>query len=213
MALIRPECFPPGAQNAYRMANATERVLRFDTVVAVAALLMSTVAAGASVYQTRVIEEQFAAANWPYLSVENNRTTTSFSISVANDGAGPALIRSAQFVLDGKPAASWSPLLELAIRDAAIRHGTVGFTGDSSSIDASVTIRPGDMRTLIAVRRAPPRIITAIRSHRMVLNFCYCSLNDRCWQLADHVGAIAPDLPQAVRACEIGSAIEPLNIK
>lgn len=213
MALIRPECFPPGAQNAYRMANATERVLRFDTVVAVAALLISTVAAGASVYQTRVIEEQFAAANWPYLTTENNRTATAYSIVIANDGAGPALVRSAQLVLDGKPVSNWSPLLESAIREAALPRGTMSFSADSVSVDASVTIRPGDARTLIAVRRAPPRIIDAIRSHRIALNFCYCSLNDRCWRLAGHIGSNVADLPQPVRSCEIGSAIEPLNIK
>lgn len=95
----------------------------------------------------------------------------------------------------------------------AYRHGQRNRTRAKASIDASVTIRPGDTRTLIAIGRAPPRIINAIRAHHMVLNFCYCSLNDRCWQLADHVGGLTPDLPHALRSCESGSAIEPPNIK
>lgn len=197
------------------MANATERVLRFDTVVAICALLISTVTAGAMVYQTHVLEEQFAAANWPYLSLGNDASPTSFSIGVTNNGAGPALIRSAQLILDGKTAGDWSPLLQSAIRveEASKPHSHLSFDAGSASIDASVTLRPGDTRTLIAIRRAPARIIDAVRSHRILLNFCYCSLNDKCWHVSDHVGSLGIDLPQPVRACEIGSTIGALNIK
>ncbi|HLI94744.1 MAG TPA: hypothetical protein VKT72_01520 [Candidatus Baltobacteraceae bacterium] len=37
------------------------------------------------IYQTRVLDKQFAAANWPYINVENNRTSTTYSIDVANN--------------------------------------------------------------------------------------------------------------------------------
>ena len=45
-----------------------EKVFRLDLTVAVAALLISGVAAGASAYQTYVIRKQFSATVWPYLT-------------------------------------------------------------------------------------------------------------------------------------------------
>lgn len=197
-----------------------ERVLRFDTIVAVCALLISTVTAGAMVYQTRVLgdqtrvlEQQFAASNWPYLSVQTNRNSNTFGIAVTNDGAGPALIRSAQLFVDGRTVQGWSPLLEAVVRETAGSGQRESFHADSVSIDASNTIRPGDSRTLLAVAGAPPRVIDAVRSHHIALNFCYCALNGQCWRLRAVIGGQTFDIPQPVHACAIGSAIEPPNIK
>ena len=203
------------AESSY-VARISERVLRFDTILAICALLISTVTAGAMVYQTRVLadqthllEQQFVASNWPYLRVENDRTASSFKISVTNDGAGPALIRSAQLLLDNKHVRSWSPLLEAAIRETAVHGQRESFQIDSVSIDASNTIRPGDTRTLIGVEHAPSRVIDAIRSHRVTLNFCYCALSGQCWTLSES----ARSIPQPAHACTIDSGIDPENIK
>lgn len=195
------------------MADTTERVIRLDTIIAGAALLVSLVTAGALVYQTRVVEEQFAAANWPYLSIETNWTSTSYGIDVANNGAGPALIRSAQLALDGKTVGSWSPLFESAIRTAISQRQHVRFSIDSASIDASVTLRPGSTRSLISMSRAPASIVDAVCSHRVSLKLCYCSLTGTCWRVSDVAGSSVVDLPQPVQACEIGSTIQPANIK
>ncbi len=66
-----------------------DRWLKFDTVVAICALLMSTLTAGAMVYQTRVIADQFSASTWPYLSVDTTYNPNNVEISLVNDGAGP----------------------------------------------------------------------------------------------------------------------------
>gem|GEM_PF-3745766 len=84
-----------------------KNALRFDTVVAACALLMSSVTAGAMVYQTRVLQDQFSATVWPYLSVNMFYGTHNLELHLTNQGVGPALVRSAQLVVDGKPMLGW----------------------------------------------------------------------------------------------------------
>jgi hypothetical protein len=188
-----------------------ERVLlRFDTVVAVCALLASSVAAAAMVYQTRVIEQQFAATVWPYLSVDTDNTANSVMVRLTNDGAGPALIRSAQLVIDGKPVPGWTTLLEAVFKSDRLKgkhHATL--SSQSSSVDASATVRSGDSKVLFGLRATDPAIIAAARAHRVALNVCYCSINNSCWQLHDELGSGTPDIPKAIGACAIGPSIEP----
>jgi hypothetical protein len=131
------------------------RVLRFDTTIAVCALLISTVTAGT---------------------------------------------RSAQLFVDGRTVEGWSPLLESVIRETTVSGGRKSFHADSVSIDASNTVRPGDARTLLAVAGAPPRVIDAVRSHHIALNFYYCALNGQCWRLRAVIGGKTLDIPQPVDA-------------
>jgi hypothetical protein len=189
-------------------------LLRFDTVVAVCALLASSVAAGAMVYQTRVIEEQFSATVWPYLGVDVDNFENSVEVRLTNNGAGPALIRSARLILDGKPVSGWNDLIELIITDPSLK-GKGRSSVRSSSVDASTAIRAGESRSLFSVQATNPQIIAAGKKHRLTLQFCYCSVNNRCWQLNDTLGAKTPQLPQAVNACAAASSItaEPLKIK
>ena len=42
-----------------------EKAFRLDFFIAIAALLISALTAGALVYQTRVIADQYAATIWP----------------------------------------------------------------------------------------------------------------------------------------------------
>ena len=189
-----------------------DNLLRFDTVVAVCALLASAVAAGAMVYQTRVIEEQFSATIWPYLSVDIYNDEKSVAIHLTNDGVGPAIIRSARLVVDGKAASGWNDLLQPLYDDPSLK-GKGRLSAQSSSVDASDSVRPGESKSLFAIRATNQQMIETIKKHRVTLEFCYCSINNRCWNLIDTLGSKTAQLPKPVSTCAVGSAIaaEPLR--
>ncbi len=191
-----------------------ERVLiRFDTMIAVCALLASSIAAGAMVYQTRVIEEQFSATVWPYLSLETDNTAHSFAIRLANNGAGPALIRSAQLSVDGHAAQGWNDYLRPVLTDPSVKKkGTA--SSQSASVDGSTTIRSGDTRPLLTLTTTNEQILTAAHKHHIALTFCYCSINNRCWNIHDTMEGGRPEVPRPVNGCTDNFAIaaEPLRL-
>ena len=187
-----------------------DQLLRFDSLIAVIALLMSSVTAGAMLYQTHVIEQQFAATVWPYLTVETDNNPDSISVRLINDGAGPALVRSAELVVDGRPMSTWNKLFALIRTDPEIVAAgprSASSSEQSSSIDASTIVRAGDSRSLFAESKAKPVVLKAVRRHQIALNFCYCSINDRCWQLDTTLSGSSVTIPQPVRTCRLGASI------
>ncbi|HEV3153427.1 MAG TPA: hypothetical protein VGZ02_06475 [Candidatus Baltobacteraceae bacterium] len=175
-------------------------VLKFDTMIAALALLMSSVTAGAMLYQTHVVEEQFAATVWPYLSVVTTFNPHSVKIQLVNDGAGPALIRSAQLYVDGAPAPGWGVLVNAVAKDLPrTKHGSTSTS--MSDLDASVAIRPGEEHTVVAVSSTNATVMTAARKHRVTMHLCYCSINERCWKLDAYIGTNSVDVPQPIDRC------------
>lgn len=187
-----------------------DKWLRFDTVVAACALLMSTITAGAMIYQTRVIADQFSASTWPYLSVETTYNPNDVEIDLVNNGAGPALIRSAQLIVDGEPVSGWGDLLA-----AFARGGTAHKTGASlsmGSVDASTAVRAAETHQLFSIK-ASPAVIERVRRHTVTLAFCYCSIGDRCWTLRNDIGSNALSIPHPAASCKIGASISsPLTL-
>ncbi len=181
-----------------------ERLLRFESVIAICALLISAITGGAIVYQTRIIQSQYAATIWPYLSVDTDiLNPRHVVVIVTNDGLGPALIRSAQLFVDGRHVPSWENLTSLIARD--IPHGKATF--GSSTINASTTIRPGDTHHLIEVILPPSASAAVLKRHKIALRFCYCSLNDACWTLHSEPGTVTGEYPQRVASCPIDQGI------
>src|SRR5438270_2374307 len=85
-----------------------EKRFRFDLFIAVTALLVSTIAAAASVYQTHVIaqqtaiiNEQFGATTWPYLGFTSTYSPGEISLELKNVGLGPAILRNVDITRDG----------------------------------------------------------------------------------------------------------------
>jgi hypothetical protein len=85
-----------------------EKRFRFDLFIALCALLVSSVAAGASAYQTYVISQQYQASIWPYLGFSFSSGTKNLQITLKNYGLGPALVRYVSLTKDGKEVPSFS---------------------------------------------------------------------------------------------------------
>ena len=189
-----------------------DRAFRFDLLIAVCALLISAIAALASVMQTRALQDQYAAAIWPYLSVDSTLNPNGASVDLTNDGLGPALVRSAQLYLDGRPVGAWGDVVRTVFTDPNLHmKGTVA--ARMSSLNASTTIRPGDSHLLIAITLPKKATIKALFRHQVSMDICYCSLNDRCWTLHSTPGRAGGEYPHSVSHCTVGPSIEAGNVE
>jgi hypothetical protein len=184
-------------------------LLRFDTVVAICALLMSSVTAGAMVYQTRVLEEQFSATVWPYLAINEFYGEKNLELHVTNEGVGPALIRSAQLVVDGKPMAGWDQRFFKTAFNGRLDPRKSDFVGamQAESADASTALRAGENLSLFKLQVSRPHVIPQLRKHDITLRFCYCSINEHCWTITASSLSLGTGVPVSVPACNEHYAI------
>ncbi len=151
------------------------RGFRLDLLIAICALLMSTLATGASWWQSRVVATQLSSQVWPYLSI----TTTAgpgLVLDISNDGLGPAVVRSLQLTVDDKPY----PTLVSAMNALLGPHAPQPH-GRFASIGVGSVIRAGGDIVLIKIEN--PKLVTAIlaQSRRFDLHVCYCSILGDCW--------------------------------
>jgi hypothetical protein len=177
--------------------------LRIDLVIAVCALLISTLATAASWWQTRVIQQELNAQVWPYVSVSESLTDSdTVQISVENDGLGPAVLQSAVISVDGKPLGSFIDVMHALLGPHLIARagGRRAMTIALADAAPGVVLRPGDATTafrLTSARFARPFMLG---HHRLAIRTCYCAIvPGECW-LAD---SGAPGPPARVPACAI----------
>jgi hypothetical protein len=172
---------------------------RIDLAIAICALLVSTLATGATWWQSRVVQQQLSAQVWPYLSIDVTTGPDAIRIALINYGLGPALIRDAVLTVDGRPqrdlpAGIVRMLGDLpSLRKQAGARRTASFR--LSSVGAGTVIRPSEDRMLLDVSGNPAlarRLIAA--QARVDLRVCYCSILEQCWRIVftDSSGAPQP---------------------
>ncbi len=154
------------------------REIKWDAVAAIIASLVGFLAllvAGYTAYIERytanIQVRQVQAQVWPYLITGNN--DLSQSLVVDNKGMGPAIVRSVQVRIDGKPQQSWNQVLAtLGMPPHHFAQTTVN----------QYVLSPGEQ--LQAVRF--PEKTSWQRFHdaalnRLAVDICYCSTLDECW--------------------------------
>src|SRR5581483_10788342 len=82
-----------------------------------------------------------------------------------------------------------------------------GSTLSDRSIDASTAVRAGEDVLLFSLRIPRPVILATAAKHDLALRFCYCSINERCWNLFASTRSPAPAVPAPVAACVHNYAI------
>jgi hypothetical protein len=177
-----------------------ERGIRLDLIIAVCALLISTLAAGASFWQARVLQEQLGAQIWPYVTVSENFTGDSVSIGIVNDGLGPAVLRSATAAVDGAPKSNFIDILH-----AVLGPHLVARNGRRANINLSITsggsgsvLRPGQSSVTFGIISKAYAVPFARSLSRLNFRICYCAIiPGKCW-LSD--SASTQD-PKPVSAC------------
>src|SRR5262245_48743211 len=78
------------------------------------AVVISLIALGINLYQTRLLQAQARATVWPYVliggSYQSSPTATTYAVFVDNDGVGPAIVKSVRVTLEGRPVRTWPEL-------------------------------------------------------------------------------------------------------
>jgi len=177
------------------------RGIRIDLVIAVVALLVSSLTTLASWWQTRIIQDQLSAQVWPYVSISTSLDSNDLRVSVSNDGLGPAVIRSAVARVDGKPMPSLISVMHAILGPNVIRRSKRGdgLALSSSSTGYGSVLRVGEpyvMFDLRSKRFAKP--LARGFNGRVEFQLCYCAIIPRtCW-IED--SATRTD-PQPVSAC------------
>ncbi len=160
------------------------RSVRVDLLIAVCALLVSSLATLASWWQTRVIQQQLSAQVWPYLSVGESIDNDVFTLDVTNDGLGPAVIRNLSATVDGKPVGSFTAMMHAILGPhllARAPHGqAMGL--HANSIAPGDVIRAGSSINTLTLKskRFAPLLLAAYP--RVEITMCYCAiLPGTCW--------------------------------
>lgn len=159
-----------------------KREVRWDALAAVIASLVGFLAllvAGYTAYIERYTAEiqtkQVQAQVWPWLAAGNNDNEG--SIEVTNKGVGPAIVRSAQVLVDGKPQPDWLHVLKAL--------GTV-HTYSQATLNPNV-FAPGETVPVIqfADKEDYKQFKAAAVTHLTLIDICYCSTLGECWMYSD----------------------------
>jgi hypothetical protein len=168
------------------------RGIRLDLIIAVCALLISSLATAASWWQSRVVAEQLSSQVWPYLTVSTTIDPSYVQIDIINDGLGPAIVRSVVLTIDGKPYPDPTHAVKALI---VKRLGPIG--AQMSDIAPASVIRAGGDVRLVRVNAAWFVPVFAQNARRIDLRLCYCSLLGKCWRTSSQANGD----PQPVQFC------------
>ena len=178
---------PNGSAPATRK---TQREIRYDAVAAVIAALVGMLALLVAGYTAYIQRQQVRAQVWPWLVAGNNDNER--SIEVLNKGVGPAVVRSAQVLVDGEPQPDWQHVLKAL--------GTMPRTYSQSTLNPNV-LTPGEKVPAIqfADDDVYKRFKAAAVSRLTLVNICYCSTLDECWMYSDRHAVGYKSLAQLVK--------------
>jgi hypothetical protein len=184
--------------------------LRADLLIAVCALLISSLTCVATFFQTRVVANQLSASVWPYLSYTTTFDPNGITMTIDNDGLGPAVIRSASLEVDGREMASW----EAAAKSLGKIPGIKGIGGSFTSLGPGSVIREGASHQLFHLQfTTTPRAdraaaLTQLRDsfgERAAVTVCYCSTLENCWLLSTGRDQQPVEVGHCSEAKEIGA--------
>jgi hypothetical protein len=178
----------------------------FDLALPVAALFVSFVSIFIAWHHGEVMKElvhqneRLVEANsLPFVQLYSNNGPDHFTLVAGNSGVGPAQIRSAILLVDGRPMPSLADFLETccAMKDrqnvskANLRGAMIRAGQDLPYLEA--TAGSAALRPLLGLYDA----------HRIETRVCYCSVFGDCWVRSSFDTRLARD-PQPVKACPIG---------
>ncbi len=147
------------------------REIRYDAVAAVIAALVGMLALLVAGYTAYILRQQVRAQVWPYLMWANSDNGMDFLW--INKGVGPAIIKSAVVLVDGKPQHNW-PAVMHSLRVDPQGYGQSTFNRNVISAGETLEwLKFKDHGQFQAFRGAA-------RNH-LDFKVCYCSTLGDCW--------------------------------
>ncbi len=170
-----------------------------DRILSISAIVAAIAAVAVAVYEARIGREHQKVSVWPYLNQFNTLAPgLPYTRNIQNVGIGPALVRSVQVRVDGRPVQRWSEIVRaLTGREApdliysSLHRGSVILPGSTLEL---LRLPPGETAT---------RFWQAVQTDRFSMRVCYCSLYQDCW-ISDN----QQDEPQSVRQCRTDAQVE-----
>lgn len=164
--------------------------LSFDTVGSIAAIVIGACALFVAWDQAQIMRKQQHASVMPAVNVasgfSSNADSFVMTVTISNDGIGPALIESASLHVDGKPVEDWPDLrdrlLPPALHDdfASNLDSAIGMLAAGAKSDAIQLIWPRNETTSAGFEALKARVFSA-DSAENYFSVCYCSVFDKCW--------------------------------
>jgi hypothetical protein len=178
-----------GPPEAYGQPPRTGRFW-FDFAAATAAIVISMVSVVIAVRGERTQRGLLSANAWPFAEVSLDIGGDQQSVTVLNEGVGPARLMSFTAFFNGKPVENGldlihqccglppPPVAQAPSRDPAARG--ISFGEISNNV-----IRPGESLTWLKMRRETGNETSFDRLGAILpqptFRACYCSILDDCW--------------------------------
>jgi hypothetical protein len=149
--------------------------------IALGALAVSAMAMFTSVMQVSLQRNQERAMVWPHVSARPSYSSEGFRFVAFNKGLGPALVRRVEVLVDGKPVAGWSGVL-----DELLGHGH-GYGWDRIQVnDLEDSILAANESVVLFGVQWDERTRAAFSAaNRISTRICYCSFLEECWTSRD----------------------------
>ena len=156
--------------------SAGQRRSIVDRIVSGSAMFVALSSLAIALYEVRLMREHDRLSVWPYVSAFNSDSGGVYSYNIRNAGLGPALIRSFELIVDGKPRKNWGEAIDAFGIDM---HGA---RSSYSHIGKGVVILPGAKLEVVEIGDAAGQAFHRAAQARMHTRTCYCSLYDECWR-------------------------------
>jgi len=169
----------------------------WDALAAVVAALIGLMALLVSGYTAYVQRQQVRAQVWPYLLV--GYADREHARIVYNKGVGPALVRSVQVLVDGKPLPDWEHVMS-ALGGASKASYT------QSTLANNVLTSGEKLEVLIVQGDDDYRHFREESLNRAAMRICYCSTLEDCWMYDDERPKDQPRSQPIDRCPDIPSA-------
>jgi hypothetical protein len=147
------------------------RMIRWDAVAAIIASLVGLLALLVAGYTAYVQRQQVRAQVWPYLIIGND--DLSQSLTVQNKGVGPAIVRSVQVRVGGKPASDWIHVV------AALGMPPLHFS--QTTVNRDVLSAGEELQAIHFTDKKLWQRFHAAAFGRLAMDVCFCSTLNECW--------------------------------
>jgi len=191
---------PPAPPNPNDPKRTGQRWL--DMVVALSALLISTVSIFVAYNSNQSMERLTRASAWPFIQIGSGNAGAEgepqLTFAITNVGTGPARIHTFEMLVDGQPLPPGGHLLTRLLQacceaefDAAVdraRGSQAGALGQelSSPVPERFIAPNGEVFAIIWPRTEQNGALwtaldAARQNGRITMSTCYCSVFDDCW--------------------------------
>lgn len=147
------------------------REIRYDAVAAIVASLVGLLALTVAGYTAYIQRQQVRAQVWPYLMWANSDSGMDYLW--INKGVGPAIIKSAVVLVDGKPQRNWGAVMHSLQVDP---HNYGQSTFNHNVISAGETLE-----WLKFKDHGQFQVFHDAARKHLDFKVCYCSTLGDCW--------------------------------